>query len=150
MKKFSLNTLFVAVVLGGGIMLPKPAAANLPAKTAVKPTAALPATAAGIWQAIDVKSAQLTKTIHSGKLGDVHHQAFAIRDLVNALPARSLDLPTDKQAKVKSGVKFVTTLADRLDASGDANDKAASQANFDKLLAVLKNIRSNYAAPAKK
>jgi hypothetical protein len=46
--------------------------------------------------------------------------------------------------KVKAESKFVATLAQRLDAAGDSNNKAASISNFDKLKDVLKSIRINY------
>ena len=105
----------------------------------------IPATSAAIWQSIDHEVADLKRTIESGKLADVHHHAFAIRDLVAALPERSGSLPTDKIAKVKANSKFVATLAERLDASGDANDKAATASNFQKLEDLLKSIRDNYS-----
>lgn len=145
----TFKPMLVTLLLAGNITATAPAAANVTAAAVAKETATMPATAAGVWQSIDVTSTQLAKTIRSSNLGEVHHQAFAIRDLVAALPSRSMALPADKQAKIKSGVKFVAILADRLDASGDANDKAATQANFEKLTAVLKNLRSNYAASAK-
>lgn len=107
-------------------------------------SAAAPATAQGILQAIDAKSAELQHTIQSGSLANVHHLAYAIRDLAASLPSHSSSLPADKLTAVKGEVKFVATLAERLDASGDANDKAASQANFDKLAKVLSTIKSNY------
>jgi hypothetical protein len=116
------------------------AEAALPAKTEEQ----LPATADGVWQAIDLKTAELGKTIQRGSLREVHHLAYAVRDLVAALPERSKSLPAEKQAKVQSGVKFVSTLADRLDASGDAGDKAAAQANYEKLMNVLDGLRANY------
>jgi pyruvate/2-oxoglutarate dehydrogenase complex dihydrolipoamide acyltransferase (E2) component len=98
-----------------------------------------------VWQAIDQQHAELGKAIESGKLDGVHHMAFVIRDLVAALPSRSSTLSADQQAKVQGSVKFVATLADRLDTSGDATDKAATQENYDKLTAVLKELRGNYA-----
>jgi hypothetical protein len=97
-----------------------------------------------VWQAIDKKSAELETAIQSGSLGEVHHMAFAIRDLVAALPERSSALSADQQTKVQASVKFVATLADRLDASGDANDKAGAQDNYGKLAGVLKDLRANY------
>jgi hypothetical protein len=100
----------------------------------------IPATVDGIWQAIDRQSAQLKASIQGGSLADVHHQAFAIRDLVAALAGRSGSLPVDAQAKLQGEAKFVATLADRLDASGDANDKEGAQANYDKLVGVLAGI----------
>ena len=99
-----------------------------------------------IWQAIDAKSATLKKAIEAGKLDEVHHEAFAICDLVAALPPHSTSLPADKLAKVRDGVKFVATLATRLDATGDAKDMAGTKENYAKLMTVLASLRSNYAS----
>jgi hypothetical protein len=107
---------------------------------------AIPETSVGIWQAIDVKSAALKKTIDAGTLDKVHHEAFAIRDLVAALPTHSKSLSADKLVKVHDGVKFVATLAARLDATGDAKDMAGTQQNYAKLMTVLASLRSNYAS----
>ena len=107
----------------------------------------IPATSDGIWKAIDAKSTELKATIDSGKLDNVHHEAFAIRDLVAALPSHSATLAAEKLDKVKSSVKFVATLAERLDATGDAKDVAGTKQNYAKLTSVLTAIRANYSAP---
>jgi hypothetical protein len=112
---------------------------------AAEQAAAVPASAPEILQAIDAKSAQLQHAIQTGALGQVHHLAYAIRDLAAALPSHSPNLAADKLAAVKGEVKFVATLAERLDASGDANDKATTQANYEKLAKVIATIHSNYA-----
>jgi hypothetical protein len=123
-----------------------PAAATpvpAPEATAAEPTAtptSIPGSADAIWQAIDQHNAELKATIATGDLAQVHHHAFAIRDLVAALPAHSPTLPADAQAKLKSEIQFVSTLADRLDESGDAGDRAGSQASYDQLVAVLAGI----------
>lgn len=104
----------------------------------------IPATRAAIWRSIDKETELLDALIQAGKFEEVHHRAFAIRDLVAALPARSGSLPPDKLAQVKSNVQFVATLAQRLDATGDANDKAGTASNFKKLQGVLSAIRANY------
>lgn len=119
-------------------------AATAKAAPAAKAEQEIPATVEGIWQAIDQKTVELDKVIQGGALDQVHHHAFAIRDLVAALPARSQSLPADKLAKVKSNVKVVATLAQRLDATGDAKDKAGVRSNFDKLKKVLEGMRANY------
>lgn len=100
----------------------------------------IPETADGIWLAIDQHSGELKSTIASGDLKSVHHHAFAIRDLVAALPERSPTLSAEDTSKLQGEIKFVATLADRLDATGDANDQAGAQANFDKLTTVLTGI----------
>jgi Cu/Ag efflux pump CusA len=105
---------------------------------------AIPDTPAAIWQLIDKETDETTKAIQAGALKDLHHHAYTIRDLVAALPDHSKSLPADKVTKVKADSKFVATLAQRLDAAGDSNNKAASISNFDKLKDVLKSIRINY------
>lgn len=104
---------------------------------------AIPETADAIWQEIDKHSAELKATIDSGSLSEVHHHAFAIRDLVAALPTHSPTLPAKEQKKLQGEVKFVSTLADRLDQSGDGNDKAATQSSYDQLVKVLGGITRN-------
>lgn len=106
----------------------------------------IPATTEAIWKAVDQKNAELGSLIQSGSLGDVHHVAFAIRDLVAALPEHAKSLSADRQVKLQGGVKFVATLAERLDASGDANDKAGVQANYEKLQKLLEGLRSDDSA----
>ena len=130
-----------------------PATEAAPAAAAAAPEAvpaaeeaapmAIPATADAIWQEIDKHSAELKATIDSGALKEVHHHAFAIRDLVAALPTHSPTLPAADQSKLQGEVKFVSTLADRLDQSGDANDKAATQASYEQLTKVLSGITRN-------
>lgn len=119
-----------------------PEAMPAPAAPEAAPMA-IPATADAIWQEINKHSAELKATIDSGSLKEVHVHAFAIRDLVAALPTHSPTLPAADQTKLQGEVQFVTTLADRLDQSGDANDKAGSQANYDKLVTVLNGITRN-------
>lgn len=117
-----------------------------PAKSgeeAQAPTA-IPATAAEIWTRIDAEVAELDKAVAGGAFGEVHHHAFAVRDLVAALPGRSKSLPADKLAKVQANVKFVATVAQRLDAAGDASDKAAVQSGVAQLKKVLAGTRANY------
>ena len=106
---------------------------------------AIPATSEAIWKAIDAQSAELKKTIDAGALEEVHRHAFAIRDLAAALPDRSTTLAADKLGKVKGGVKFVSTLAQRLDSSGDAKDAAGTRQHYAKLLTVLESMRANYS-----
>lgn len=119
---------------------------------AEKPDAAtpIPATSEAIWRSIDKETERLATVIQTGKLDEVHHHAFAIRDLVTALPTGSGNMPAEKLAQVKANTKFVAALAARLDTAGDAKDKAATEANFQKLKDVLKTIRANYPGSAQK
>jgi hypothetical protein len=140
------RTILFAMLLAGGALF------NPLVQAAEKPDAAtpIPATSEAIWQSIDKETELLATVIQTGKLDEVHHHAFAIRDLVAALPTRSGNMPAEKLAQVKANTKFVATLAARLDTAGDAKDKAATEANFQKLKDVLKTIRANYSDPARK
>ncbi len=108
--------------------------------------AKIPDTVAAIWSEVKEHEEELGKTIAEKKLDKVHEIAFEIRDYVNALPDKSKDLPADKLAKVKASAKFVASLADRLDKSGDANDQAGTEANFKRLQTILKDIETQYPA----
>ncbi len=110
----------------------------------------IPATSSAIWQAIDQQVAALSKAIQTGVFDEVHHRAFAIHDLVAALPARSGSLPPEKLAQVNANVKFVASLAQRLDTTGDAKDKVGTESNFKKLQGILGVIRADYPKAAGK
>lgn len=139
----SVRTFVVAAAIAGGIIFQTPAWAEQ------KETAtAIPDTPAAIWKSVDAETDEMTKLIESGKLEELHHHAFAVRDLIAALPDHSSNLPADKVEKVKSDSKFVATLASRLDESGDAKDKDASEASLKKLKGLLVTIRANYSEPS--
>ncbi|MBL6751660.1 MAG: transporter [Nevskia sp.] len=131
LKEIGCSIILTASIAAGGMA----SAHDIDAKAhaAAEAGVQVPDTPAKIWRAIDAKTAELKQGIDRGALADVHHQAYAVRDLVAALPAHSPDLPADKKAKVQASVKFVATLAERLDATDDANDKAAARSNYDKL-----------------
>lgn len=112
--------------------------------------AAIPSTVGGIWDEVKEHEEQLGKLISDKKLDQVHEVAFEIRDLVNALPDKSKDLPADKLAKLKANAKFVADLAKRLDESGDAKNQGGTEANFKKLQGILKTIGSIYPPEALK
>ncbi len=94
----------------------------------------IPNTADGILQEIHKHHGELTETVKAKKLKDVHVQAFMIRDLANALPAK---VAADKKARVEGSAKNITKLAEDLDKTGDANDQAGTEANLKKLDGVL-------------
>lgn len=99
-----------------------------------KMTMPMPDTVDGIIAAIHKHHEELADTVKSKKLADVHHHAFAIRDLANGLPAK---VDADKKVRVEGSVKNIAKLAEALDKSGDANDQAATEANLKKLDGVL-------------
>ena len=102
-------------------------------------------TVGGIWRDVKAHEEKLGQLIAAKQLENVHEVAFEIRDLVNALPARSTELAAEKLAKLKADAKFVADLADRLDKSGDAKDQAGTEASYKKLQGVLRTIESLYS-----
>jgi hypothetical protein len=139
-KIASSRAIMFGVILAGSLIFNPLAQAAEKAGSQVQ----IPASSEAIWKSIDKETEQLATRLQTGKFEEVHHHAFAIRDLVAALPARSGVLPGDKLAQIKTDSKFVATLAERLDAAGDAKDKTGTEANFQKLKGVLKSLRANY------
>lgn len=95
---------------------------------------AVPGTVDGIMAAIQKAHGELAEVVKSKKLADVHHKAFAIRDLANALPAK---VAADKKARVEGSVKNIAKLAEDLDKTGDDNNQAGTEANLKKLDGVI-------------
>lgn len=140
------RALILGTILAGSLLFSPFAQAAEKAGSQVQ----IPATSEAIWKSIDKETEQLAALIQTGKFEEVHHHAFAIRDLVAALPAHSGILSGDKLAQIKADSKFVATLAERLDVAGDAKNKAATEANFQKLKGVLKSLRANYSGSLQK
>jgi len=135
-----MNTRFTPIIIGMllGILIFHPVAQ---AAEKTEPQVHIPATVAAIWQAIDLQNTALDKAIRTGAFTGVDPRAFAIRDLVVALPAHATHLSPDKLARIKANIQFVAILAERLDATGDARDKAGTKSNFKKLQGILKALR---------
>ncbi len=94
----------------------------------------MPETVDGIMDAIHKAHGELADVVKSKKLEDVHHKAFAIRDLANTLPVK---VAADKKARVEGSVKNIAKLAEDLDKTGDDKDQAATESNLKKLDGVL-------------
>ena len=113
-------------------------------------TEKIPNSLGAIWHEVKEHQEELQNVIKAKQLAKVHEIAFHIRDLVNAMPAKSANLAAENLSKVKSYAKFVATLAGRLDESGDANDQAGTEENYKKLADILKNVEAQYPAGALK
>ncbi|OJW12956.1 MULTISPECIES: transporter [Legionella] len=114
------------------------------ANTAEVSKVAIPSTIPEIWKAIDGQAASINQSLKENQLTSIHEHAFAIRDLVNALPPLSMDLSDEQKKSLQSNLNFVAQLATRLDKTGDANDKEGTQANWDKLEKILTQLRALY------
>ena len=101
----------------------------------------IPATVEGIFKAIHEEHMELGETIEKKKLADVHHHAFAIRDLAKALPAKAA---ADKKKQVEGAVKNISKLAEDLDKAGDDGKQAETEALLKKLDGVIKVLEAQF------
>ncbi|MBX7144515.1 MAG: hypothetical protein K1X79_08710 [Oligoflexia bacterium] len=85
---------------------------------------------------VNIKGAEteFDSVIAQGKLADVHHIAYRIRDLAAALPAK---VDESRRARVAGTAKNIASVASALDASGDKGDQSATQSNASKMRALL-------------
>lgn len=105
-------------------------------------------TATELWAAIDADVERLRQTIDGGRLADVHQTAFAIRDLVNELSAKSTDLPEAKQKLLTNYVARVDEHAKNLDTYGDVGDAERTAAELGELEKRLWHMEKLYQKPA--
>lgn len=101
----------------------------------------IPDTVEGIFKEIHKHHHELAEVVKGKKLAEVHHHAFAVRDLANALPAKA---PADKKTQVEGTVKNIAKLAEDLDKTGDANNQAGTEANLKKLDGILKVLHTQF------
>lgn len=90
----------------------------------------IPATVPEIWRKIHQQQAELIKTVAKKDLSEAHDHAFAIRDLVKALPAK---LPAESKGAAEAGAQEIRKLAADIDKSGAAGAQKATEANVKKL-----------------
>lgn len=106
--------------------------------------------ASAVWKNVQAKAAVLDQTIRAKRLKTVHEAAFALRDQVKLLPAKSKGLSPAIQAKLAKGVKTVASLASQLDEAGDSGQQAEAEALNKKMHTVLGAIAGLYPPGALK
>ncbi|MBA3543707.1 MAG: hypothetical protein H0T83_04605 [Chthoniobacterales bacterium] len=141
MKKTKLITLVLAFSLTTLTISAVRAHAGAEHGAAAKTEMQIPDTTEGIMAEIKKKHEELDATVKNKKLADVHHHAFAIRDLAKALPAKT---PADKQTRVQGAVNNLSKLAEDLDTSGDAGDQARTESNLKKFDAALAQLEGQF------
>lgn len=96
-------------------------------------TTQIPDTVEGMFSAIHEQHMELTEAVKNKELAEVHHHAFAIRDLTKPLPAKA----TAKQKKqVEATVRSIARLAVALHESGDAGEQTKAVGNLKNTQAV--------------
>ena len=103
----------------------------------------IPATVNEIWKEIEKQQDKLTKVVAAKDLGEAHDHAFAIRDLVKALPAK---VPAEVKTKAEAGATEITKIAADIDKSGAAKAQKATEANVKKMHEAIATLRTNVKA----
>lgn len=103
----------------------------------------IPATVELIWKEIQKQQGKLASVVTKKDLGEAHDHAFAIRDLVKALPAK---VPAGNKAKTEEAAKEITKLAADIDKSGAAGAQKATEANVKKMDAAIAALQASLKA----
>ena len=97
---------------------------------------------AGIWTQIGDEQTKLSAAIQNGQLKDVHHLAFGIRDLVEAVADKAKTATPALEPKLEDMVKQVKASAGKLDELGDAGNLSGTQAEYAKFQTILSSMQA--------
>ena len=100
----------------------------------------IPAAVPEIWKKIHQQQAELIKTVAAKDLGEAHDHAFAIRDLVKALPAK---IPAESKTKTEEAAKEIAKIAADIDKSGAAGAQKATEANVKKMDTAIAALQAS-------
>jgi hypothetical protein len=107
----------------------------------------IPGTVDEIWKEIHKQQDQLAAVVEKKDLGEAHDHAFAIRDLVKALPER---VPAADKTKAEESSKQITKLAADIDKSAAGGAQKATETNAKKLGAAVMALEKQLQAGATK
>jgi|GEM_PF-694594 len=94
------------------------------------------------WKEIESRQSRLKEIIETGSLESVHQIAFAIRDLVRALPAENLN--ADQKTVFADLIEDVEEESTLLDKYGDGGDQIKTRETFERFNRTLLSIRNLY------
>lgn len=103
----------------------------------------IPASVEDIWKAIQKQQGKLAEVVAQKDLGEAHDHAFAIRDLVKALPAK---VPAEDKTKAEAGAKEITKIAADIDKSAAAKAQKATEANVKKMDEAIAKLKTDLKA----
>lgn len=105
----------------------------------------IPKTIPEIFQEIDEYNAALYKMLENNQLSEVHYHILAVLKLVNALPGLSQSLSPAQLKMLQNSIASIKKLATQMDASSDAKDQEATQAQFKKLRSLINELHTYYS-----
>lgn len=94
----------------------------------------IPPTVPEIWTEIRKQEVNLAATVEKKDLGEAHDHAFAIRDLVKALPAK---VPAAQKSLTEDSAKNIAKLAADIDKTAAAKAQKATEANVKKMTTAI-------------
>lgn len=98
-------------------------------------------TADAVWDQIAGEQKKLEAAIQNGQLADVHHLAFTIRDLVEALAAKTTGLANADAVALKQAVADVRACSAKLDEYGDSGNLGATEKEYARLGILLQQVK---------
>lgn len=107
----------------------------------------IPATVELIWKEIHKQQGKLAKVVADKDLGEAHDHAFAIRDLVKALPTK---VPAESKTHAEEGAKEIAKIAKDIDKSGAAGAQKATEANVKKMSETVAALQAKLQAGGSK
>jgi hypothetical protein len=110
----------------------------------------IPVTLPGIWTKVQENQKELHEVLTENELAHVHLLAFAIKDYVTAMQAKSKDLSKEKQDFMTKSITRIASLAKYLDEAGDKGDSTSVATYLGKLDKELGVIEALYPAGALK
>ena len=99
----------------------------------------IPSTVEEIWAAIHKQQEKLKTVVEKKDLGEAHDHAFAISDLVRALPEK---IAAEHKTEAEASAKEIAKLSADIDKSGAAGAQKATEENVKKLVAAVKTLEA--------
>lgn len=99
-------------------------------------------TGTGIWGQIEDERQELVSVIESARLSEVHHLAFAIRDLANTLAEQTSGLSPSDAESLKTVLAAIAEGASKLDEYGDSGNLGATKEEFARFEASLERLKA--------
>jgi hypothetical protein len=101
----------------------------------------IPDTAELIITEVDEHLEALDTVVAGGKLDQVHGIAFAVRDMLLALPGKLADLPPDVSTSLETSLGKIQQQAELLDKYGDSGNAAQTQTVLGKFKTEIEGIK---------
>ena len=104
----------------------------------------IPETLDALWTEIDAKHNALTAAVTAKDAKQVYERAEAVETLVNALPSKSADLPSDKLKRVQGQAKNIARVLDSLHEAATAGKHAEAEQKLKQVDSAMQILKEQY------